>query len=51
MSVGAVPLYRSCLLVLCLTVGHALWCGASLYAMPAGVVTSISAMPVSVVPH
>ena len=37
MPVGVVPYYRQCLLVWCLTIGHAFWCGASLSAMPAGV--------------
>ena len=31
------PQYRRCLLVWCLTTGNAFWCGASLSAMPAGV--------------
>ena len=38
MPSGVVPHYQPCLLVLCLTIGHALWCGASLQAMPSGVV-------------
>ena len=39
MPSGVVPHYQPCLLVWCLTIGHAFWCG-----------TSLSAMPVSVVP-
>ena len=35
---GVVPHYRQCLLVWCLTISHACWCGASLYVMPPGVV-------------
>ena len=38
MSSGVVPHCSSCLLVWCLTVGHVFLCGASLYAMPVGVV-------------
>ena len=38
MPVGVVPHYKSCLPVWCLTVGYVFWCGASLYAMPVGVV-------------
>ena len=40
MPSGVVPHYQPCLLVCCLTIGHAFWCGAS-----------SSTMPVSVVPH
>ena len=37
MPSGVVPHYSPCLLVLCLTIAHAFWCGASLSAMSAGV--------------
>ena len=40
MPSGVVPHYQPCLLVCCLTIGHAFWCGAS-----------SSTMPVSVGPH
>ena len=40
MPSGVVPHYQPCLLVCCLTIGHAFWCGAS-----------SSTMPVSVIPH
>ena len=33
-----VPHYQPCLLVCCLTIGHAFWCGASSSTMPVGVV-------------
>ena len=56
-----VPQYRPCLLVWCLTTVNAFWYGASLSAMPAGVLPHyrscllawclISTMPVGVVPH
>ena len=36
MPSGVVPHYRLCLLVWCLTIGHACWRGTSLYALPAG---------------
>ena len=36
MPSGVVPHCRSCLLVWCLTIGHACWRATSLYAMPAG---------------
>ena len=32
------PHYQPCLLVCCLTIGHAYWCGASSSTMPVGVV-------------
>ena len=32
------PHYQPCLLVFCLTIGHAFWCSASLSAMPSGMV-------------
>ena len=32
------PHYQPCLLVWCLTIGHAFWCGASLYVISSGVV-------------
>ena len=38
MSAGVVLLYLLYLLVWFLTISHACWCGASLYAMPSGVV-------------
>ena len=38
MPSGAVPHYQPCLLVCCLTLGHAFWCGASSSTMPVGVV-------------
>ena len=38
MSSGVVPHYQPCLLVCCLTIGHAFWCGASSSTMPVGVV-------------
>ena len=37
MPAGVVSHYQPCLLVLCLTIGHAFWCSASLSIMPAGV--------------
>ena len=40
MPSGVVSYYQPCLLVYCLTIGHAFWCGAS-----------SSTMPVDVVPH
>ena len=40
MPSGVVAHYQPCLLVCCLTIGHAFWCGAS-----------ASTMPVVVVPH
>ena len=40
MPSGVVAHYQPCLLVCCLTIGHAFWCGAS-----------TSTMPVVVVPH
>ena len=40
MPSGVVPHYQPCLLVYCLTIGHAFCCG-----------TSSSTMPVGVVPH
>ena len=39
MPSGLVPYYQSCLLVWCLTLGHAFWCGASLSALPAWYLT------------
>ena len=38
MSSGVVPHYQPCLLVSCLTLGHAFWCGASSSTMPFGVI-------------
>ena len=38
MPSGVVPHYQPCLLVCCLTIGHAYWYGASLSAMPSIVV-------------
>ena len=38
MPSGVVPHHQPCLLVCCLTIGHALWCGASSSTMPVGVV-------------
>ena len=38
MPSGVVPHYQPCLLVCCLTIGHAFWYGASLSAMPSIVV-------------
>ena len=40
MPSGVVPHYQPCLLVCCLTIGHAFWCSAS-----------SSTMPISGVPH
>ena len=38
MPSGVVPHYKPCLLVCCLTIGNAFWCGASSSTMPVGVV-------------
>ena len=38
MPSGLMPHYQPCLLVCCLTIGHAFWCCASSSTMPVGVV-------------
>ena len=38
MPFGLVPYYQPCMLLWCLTIGHAFWCGASLWVMSSGVV-------------
>ena len=38
MPFGVMPHNQPCLLVCCLTIGHAFWCGASSSTMPVGVV-------------
>ena len=38
MHSGVMPYYQPCLLVCCLTIGHAFWCGPSLSTMTLGVV-------------
>ena len=38
MPSGMVPHYQPCLMVCCLTIGHAFWCSASSSTMPVGMV-------------
>ena len=47
---GLVPHYRPCFLVWCLTVGHAFWCGASIEAIPVGVVPHYRLVPFALQP-